>query len=57
MQGYGQLYIFDSAETTTERTENQSNQRSMSEVTQRFGEMLREFSPFAESYKRMPQIK
>jgi hypothetical protein len=45
MPGYGQLHIFDSAETT-KRTEDQSNQRGMAEVTQRLDEMLRAVSPF-----------
>jgi hypothetical protein len=46
--GYGQLYIFDYVETTTKRIEKSA---------QRFREMLREVNPFAESYKRMHQMK
>jgi hypothetical protein len=38
--GYGQLYIYDSAETTTEWSENQYNQRCMAEVMQQFDKML-----------------
>jgi hypothetical protein len=51
MPGYGQFFIFDSAETTTKRLENQSNSAFMSEVMQRFDELLLEINPFAESYK------
>jgi hypothetical protein len=51
--GYGQLYIIDSAEEKIEQLENQSNQRRMAEVMQRFGELLRQVNPFIELYKRM----
>jgi hypothetical protein len=47
---YGQLYIYDSAETT-EWLENQYNQRRMAEVMQQFDKMLQQVNPFAESYK------
>jgi hypothetical protein len=54
--GYGQLYIFDSAEATTKRLENQSNQGCMVEVMQQLDEMLRQVNPFAESHKQMHHI-
>jgi hypothetical protein len=54
--GYGQVYIFDPAEATTKRLENQSNRGCMAEVMQRLDETLRQVSPFAESYKRMHHI-
>jgi hypothetical protein len=39
---YGQLYIFDSAEVTTKRLENQSDQRRVAAVLQRRTEALRQ---------------
>jgi hypothetical protein len=38
--GYGQLNILDSAEATTRRLENQSNQGCMTEEMKGFDEML-----------------
>jgi hypothetical protein len=49
--GYGQLYIFDSAEATAKWNENQSNRGRMAEVLQGLEETLRHVNPFAESYK------
>jgi flagellar biosynthesis GTPase FlhF len=54
--GYGQLYIYDSTEATTIRLKNQSNQGCMANVMQQLDEMLRQVTPFAESYKQMHQI-
>jgi hypothetical protein len=54
---YGQLCIFDSAEATTKRLENQSNQRCMAEVMQQQDEMLQQVNPLAESHKQMYPIK
>lgn len=38
MPGYGQLYIFCSAEATTKQHENQSNQRCMAAVILTIGQ-------------------
>jgi hypothetical protein len=40
-----------------QRLENQSNQGYMAEVMQQSDEMLRQGNPFAESYKRVHQMK
>jgi hypothetical protein len=53
---YGQLYIFNFAEATTNQLENQSSKVCLAEVMQRL-EMRQQVNPFAESYKRMHQIK
>jgi hypothetical protein len=46
--GYGQLYIFDSAETTTKRLENESNQVCMAEIMRRLRHLLQErTTPYA----------
>jgi hypothetical protein len=37
--GYGQLYVFDSAEATIKRLKNQSYQGCMAEVMQRMDEI------------------
>jgi hypothetical protein len=54
--GY-RLYIFDSVEATTKWLESQSGRGSMVEVIQQMAKMLRQFNPFAESHKRMHQMK
>lgn len=46
---YGEFYIFDSAEATSQRLENHSDKRFMAEVIQRLNQMLRQVNPFAES--------
>jgi hypothetical protein len=48
------LYIFDSAEATTERLETREH---MVEVMQQLEDMLRQVNPFADSYKPMHHIK
>jgi hypothetical protein len=45
--GYGQLFICDSTEVTTELLENQTNQGLMAEIMEGLGEMLRQVNPFA----------
>jgi hypothetical protein len=55
--GYGQLYIADPAETSTERLANQSHQEFVAETVQRLDEMPLQVNPFAESHKRIHQMK
>jgi hypothetical protein len=46
--GCGRLYIFGSAEATTNQFENRSNQGRMAKVLQQFDRMLQQVNPFAE---------
>jgi hypothetical protein len=55
--GYGQVHISYSAEATIKGLQNQSHRGHMADVKQRLGEMLRQVSPFAESYKRLHQME
>jgi hypothetical protein len=47
--GHG-LYIFDSAEATTKRIKNKSNQGCLAEVMQRLNDMLRWINPLLSLY-------
>jgi hypothetical protein len=54
--GYGQLYIFDSAEAAKKRLENELNTGCSEIVMLQLDEMFRRMNPFAESYKQMHEI-
>ena len=53
---YGQLYIFDSAEATTQRLQNDCNSACSGMLLLQLDKMIRQVNPFSKSYMQMHDI-